>query len=470
MRNPTNPFQPPMNLEETTDLNRKRKLHYETTTQPTKTTPPPIEHIQMSLAEQQIPGQYPICPAYYAFPTAPSLYLPPTGFQAQYSQPFFQPQAPYTASRTVYLGGVPKDATAADVLHYVKGGLIERFRLFPDKGCAFIDFVDAVGAAIFYNRYALQRFSINGTDVRLGWAKAMPLSVEIFQAIQAGATRTIFLGAMDESYNEYLLQTEFSVFGPLESVRLVHEKKIAFIQFLNISHAIKALQEFGKQERWISKRIAFGKDHCVDSTGGSANYETQNLSIIADHTKALFEANESDNRTVYLGNLPENMRVDEICGVIKTGALQSVRYLKEKNCAFVTFLESAAAQAFYQHAAFTGIFLSGCKIRPGWGRSSAIPGSLANALRKGATRNIYIGGLSEGVSEEDLRRDFAKFGEIEHINILRDRHIAFVNFCSIDSAIKALEAIRKDDQYASLKLSFGKDRCLAAVAKTPRAQ
>lgn len=366
---------------------------------------------------------------------------------------------PNSYTRTIYLGGLPRGATPSDVLQYVKGGPVERFRLLSEKNCAFIDFVDINGAYSFYNRHCLHRFSIKGTDIKLGWAKSTPLSGDMYAAVQGGATRCIFLGSLDNSYNEYTLTNEYSVFGPLESIKVLQEKRIAFIQYLNISSAIKAMNEFGKDPRWMSKRIAFGKDHCANQAGGNPNLEVNNYTIVAEHSLALTEAASSGNRTVYLGNLPEDVSVEELCNTIKTGALHNIRYLPEKNCCFVTFLDPLAAQALYRNAAFSGLFFKGNKLKPGWGKSGPLSGFLQNAIKRGASRTVYIGGISESVTPEELRKDFEQYGETEQIRIIRDKNTAFICFCSIENAIKAIEKAKTDPLYASLKINFGKDRC-----------
>lgn len=61
--------------------------------------------------------------------------------------------------------------------------------------------------------------------------------------------------------------------------------------------------------------------------------------------------------------------------------------------------------------------------------------------------------LSLVSSEDKLRADFSDFGEIELVNILREKSCGFVNFLSISDAIKSIEGIRKRPEYANLKVS-----------------
>jgi RNA recognition motif-containing protein len=61
--------------------------------------------------------------------------------------------------------------------------------------------------------------------------------------------------------------------------------------------------------------------------------------------------------------------------------------------------------------------------------------------------NIYVGNLDYGVTENDLKDAFAEFGEIESVNIIKDKFsgqskgfgfIEMPNNSEADGAIKAL--------------------------------
>jgi len=59
--------------------------------------------------------------------------------------------------------------------------------------------------------------------------------------------------------------------------------------------------------------------------------------------------------------------------------------------------------------------------------------------------NIYVGNLAEEVNDDDLRAVFEAFGQVESVNILRDRFsgeskgFGFVEMPSKDEAQKAIE-------------------------------
>ena len=78
----------------------------------------------------------------------------------------------------------------------------------------------------------------------------------------------------------------------------------------------------------------------------------------------------------------------------------------------------------------TGLTINSRRLKVGWGKHSGpLSPALASALHAGASRNVYVGAITdfETVNEEKLRKDFSEFGEIEMINFLKEKGAAFVN-------------------------------------------
>jgi len=78
---------------------------------------------------------------------------------------------------------------------------------------------------------------------------------------------------------------------------------------------------------------------------------------------------------------------------------------------------------------------------------------------------IYVGNLSFDVTEEELRQEFAAFGEVESVNIITDKYsgrskgFAFVEMPSVSDGQAAITALNGK----SLK-----DRTLTVDAARPR--
>jgi RNA recognition motif-containing protein len=79
--------------------------------------------------------------------------------------------------------------------------------------------------------------------------------------------------------------------------------------------------------------------------------------------------------------------------------------------------------------------------------------------------NIYVGNLSSEVTEEELRQEFAAFGEVSSVNIIKDRHggqSRGFGFVEMPSKTEAEAAI------AGLKRKMLKERTMDVNEARPR--
>lgn len=123
--------------------------------------------------------------------------------------------------------------------------------------------------------------------------------------------------------------------------------------------------------------------------------------------------------------------------LVRFGPVESVRLLPEKSCVFISFLDGATAAAFHADATVKKLTLHGQELKIGWGHASVVPSQVVHAIAMSkATRNVYLGGLDETVTESQLRDDLSRFGPIDQVKIVRDKSIGFVHFLSITVAMK----------------------------------
>ncbi|KAJ7824322.1 hypothetical protein B0H14DRAFT_3728870, partial [Mycena olivaceomarginata] len=175
------------------------------------------------------------------------------------------------------------------------------------------------------------------------------------------------------------------------------------------------------------------------------------------------------NRTVYIGNLPPSASVDELLNLVHFGPLESIRVLPEKSCVFLSFLDAQTASAFYADAVVRKLALHAQELKVGWGKASPVPAQVMQAItQSGASRNVYLGGLDEGMTEEMLRDELSRFGLIDQVKIVRDKNIGFVHFLSIGVATKVVNTLPTDPAWAGKRVNYGKDRC-AYVPKSQQA-
>lgn len=271
------------------------------------------------------------------------------------------------------------------------------------------------------------------------------------------------------------LRHDLGKFGPIDQVRIVADKNIGFVHFLTITNAIKAVQQLPSDPAWLSRKVYYGRDRCAYVSKQQQNVQQHNQAILGSLGYAAMsqvspavvgtytagqDANYG-NRTVYLGNIHPETTLEEICNVVRGGILHHIRYIPEKHICFVTFIDPNSAITFFGLSNMQGLLIHNRRLKIGWGKHSGpLPTQIALAVGAGASRNVYVGNIEEGLSEEQLKADFSEFGEIELVNTLREKSCAFVNFTNLASAIKAIEGIKNKDGYKDrYRINFGKDRC-----------
>lgn len=165
-------------------------------------------------------------------------------------------------------------------------------------------------------------------------------------------------------------------------------------------------------------------------------------------------------RTVYVGNLPDNVPVNELLDLVHFGPLENVRLFPDKNCAFLSFLTAQTAASFHADSSVKRVTLRGQELKIGWGKPSVLPPSVLYAVQHHqASRNVYIGHLDDGETVESLRDKLLHFGPIDQVKIQHDQHIAFVHFLSIQTAMKVVSVLPADPDWSRHRINYGKDRC-----------
>lgn len=82
------------------------------------------------------------------------------------------------------------------------------------------------------------------------------------------------------------------------------------------------------------------------------------------------------------------------------------------------------------------------------------------AATQAPTRSLWLGNIDPSLTTQDLNCIFSPFGAIESVRILPDRECAFVNFTSLEDALRAKdELVHKMNSRLGntpVKVGFGK--------------
>ncbi|KAI9030526.1 armadillo-type protein [Hyaloraphidium curvatum] len=149
-------------------------------------------------------------------------------------------------------------------------------------------------------------------------------------------------------------------------------------------------------------------------------------------------ADQSPTRSLWIGNLDPHVDASTLAAAFRGfGPIESTRVLRERDCAFVNFLDPAHAVA--ARNAMQGRAIGGMPVRIGFGRVER--GEREGAGEQVPTKSVWIGNLPGGVEAEDLRRIFRQFGPMESARVLTHKNCGFVNFENIEHAMEAVRAM-----------------------------
>ncbi|KAF9316662.1 hypothetical protein BGZ91_005514 [Linnemannia elongata] len=410
-------------------------------------------------------------------------------------------------SRTVYLGNVPAESTIEDVLNLVRNGIVENARLLPEKSCAFVSFLDTASANAFHHDATSRKLELAGQELR---AVQQGATRNVFLG---GVDDSVTEQTLRADFSQFGLIDTIKVLRE-KNIAFVHFSNIgnamkAIAALSQDSRYSRRRMNYGK-DRCAKKTangtpgmpnaFAFGgpaysqygssmplsfnpnfdrfpqQGGRMGGLGGGSNFghgnnhhnnginnhhnlnnnngNNMNNNHNGGNNNALLNGplTAQGNRTVYLGNISPDTTCEDLCNAIRGGILNNIRYFPAKHIAFVSFVDPQAANNFFNLCNHQGVMVKSRRLKAGWGQNMhALPLPVIQALQTGATRNVYLGSIDEGFTEERLRHDFAEFGEIEMVNILQDKNCGFVNYTNILSAVKAVDGIRRNPAYEKVK-------------------
>ena len=228
-------------------------------------------------------------------------------------------------NRTVYLGGIAPDTTCEDLCNSIRGGILNSIRYLPAKNIAFVSFVDPQAANTFYNQANQNGIVVKNRRLKVGWGQnAHALPAPVIQALQDGATRNVYVGAIDASFTEDRLRHDFAEFGEIELVNILPEKNCGFVNFTNILSAVKAVDCIKNNPSYDKVKVNFGKDRCGNiarpnrhnnGSNGHGHSTGNNHSQTGSHNRGQHDDNPdsqdgSDNQT-------DSVKIEDLASDVK---------------------------------------------------------------------------------------------------------------------------------------------------------
>ncbi|KAJ1652214.1 hypothetical protein IWQ61_007396 [Dispira simplex] len=164
--------------------------------------------------------------------------------------------------------------------------------------------------------------------------------------------------------------------------------------------------------------------------------------IFGDSESGLAHGASSDGtvptRSLWVGNADPSLTMADFMGIFSPfGAIESLRLLPDKECAFINF--ARVEDAIKARETMQNTKIGNCMVRVGFGKGDNYANVDAQAMQP--TRAIWVGNISANTSSAALQSVFSAFGPIESARVLTHKNCGFVNFEKLEDAVRAKKAM-----------------------------
>lgn len=371
-------------------------------------------------------------------------------------------------SRSIYLTNFDNNTTSFyDIVNIANlYGRLEQVKVIAHKACAFLNFLDEADALNCYNAHQQNPVTLEGRELKMGWAKAPPLRDDVVSAVAEGASRNLFVGSLPEGVTEQALAQAFQPFGDYESIVIIHAKGIGFVNMLSVRSATTAKTALDGQVIFQGTRpikVNYAKEPTGEARLSAPKPtfvgQPQNRQAQQGQAMGFGQAQQApqSNRAIYIGNLQPEVSLHDICKLgNRFGAIDWCKIVREKNCAFINFVDANAAAAMHMNQGLCEI--NGTAPRINWAKAPPLAGDLMAHVQAGATRNLWVGNLQVGTSVEELGALVEEFGLVDNIYQPDGKNFAFINLCSLRQAIRAKDKLNgMDFNGQQLRVNYAKE-------------
>jgi len=169
-------------------------------------------------------------------------------------------------SRILWVGNIGPDVSEDELTQeFAQFGKLESLRILHDRFCAFVNFEEEIHAR--KAKASLQGTIIGSQYIVINYRKVdssrpSPGSTtpDNTPLVLNQPSRALWIGNISDKVQEHDLYQEFSKFGQIESVRLLTHKTCAFVNFMAVEDATKALMALqSKDIGGMPIKINFGK-------------------------------------------------------------------------------------------------------------------------------------------------------------------------------------------------------------------
>ncbi|KAL6650805.1 hypothetical protein ACP70R_009730 [Stipagrostis hirtigluma subsp. patula] len=250
--------------------------------------------------------------------------------------------------------------------------------------------------------------------------------------------KTIWVGDLQYWMDENYLHNCFGPSGEVVTIKVIRNRQTGqsegygFVEFYSHASAEKALQNF-------TGHVMPNTDRAFKLNWASYSMGEKRSEVASDHS-------------IFVGDLAADV-TDEMLMELFASKYRSVKGAKviidantgrSRGYGFVRFGDDNDKS--HAMTEMNGVYCSTRPIRIGPAtprRSSGDSGSSTPGHSDGdsSNRTVYVGGLDPNVSEDELRKAFAKYGDVASVKIPLGKQCGFVQFVSRTDAEEALQGL-----------------------------
>eukprot|EP00041_Stephanoeca_diplocostata_P019271 m.413014 g.413014 ORF g.413014 m.413014 type:complete len:643 (+) comp21261_c0_seq1:233-2161(+) len=347
-----------------------------------------------------------------------------------------------TSSASLYVGDLAPEVTEAMLFEkFAEMGQVASIRVCRDAitrrslGYAYVNFVNSVEASAALDRMNFD--TIQGVPCRIMWSQRDP-------SVRRSGVGNIFIKNLHEDIDNKALYDTFATFGNILSCKVVQD------------HQGKS-RGFG----FVHYETQKAADTAIEKVNGMLLNDVQ---VFVGKFKSKGDRMEdiARNQNMYTNLFIKDFRSDmteeqledmfkEFGTVTSRKILMSAEFegKESKPFAFVSFDKSEAARAAVE--ALHGKEVDGHKLYVSRAQKKA---ERLNNLRREYERkraenqarykgvNLYVKNLDDSVTDDQLRAEFAEFGDISSAKVMTEKGVSkgfgFVCFSTQDAATKAV--------------------------------
>ncbi|KAF7868840.1 uncharacterized protein EAF02_009576 [Botrytis sinoallii] len=176
-------------------------------------------------------------------------------------------------------------------------------------------------------------------------------------------------------------------------------------------------------------------------------------------------------RTIQLYNLSDGTTHADVCDAVRGGMLLDMYLRTHDHTAIISFLEQAQANEFFRHVKRNDLYVRSKRVDIRWhDRQFILPDHIANQVRIGATRNLFIQKCSPNFTEEVIRDDLEHIHNLVLIKIVFNGSSAFISTNSVHNAMFARTCMMSRGAYRNSKIKWARDECAAPLPRRPSPQ